>query len=220
MKNKIFWLIVALICFFGYCVYFRSHYIIGDSNGAEKIGLIAITNKDSSVCGKIRGGALLDGPSERSLQDQCYTQTAIGLKDPTICESVSDSSYSRESCYLDVAPVVNDASICKLSGPFQGMCYGYVALNTKNEKICDNVLDESSRNSCYIYFNQMVGDISICEDKINITKDKDDCYYSVVSSFFLRGIKLTPKDKQICEKITTKDVKNECLEYYNTSTNR
>ncbi len=214
LKNPLIILIVCVAIYFSYTRI--SYYHITGSVDAEKISSIAISKKDPSVCSKIRMGFdLMPMNTTSGLQDQCYTQTAKGLRDQTICERVS-ATY-RGNCYLDMASLLGDESICELSS-YQGMCYGWVASQKKDVKICDKVSDEPSRNRCYLELNQAIGDISICENKIHTTKDKDHCYYAVLLSFFQRGKQLTPTEKQICEKVVSKDIYYECLRYYTDST--
>lgn len=214
-------LIILLICFAVYYAYSRMNYyfIIGSSE-VGGVASVAIAKNDPSICDKIRKGFDLGpGPTQEELKNHCYFETAKGLKDEKICENVSGPT--KENCYLDMAYVLEDESICKFTySEYEGMCYGNIARQKKDGKICENASNESSRNRCYSDLNQMIGDISICENKIHITQDKDNCYFAVVLSFFQRDMTLTPAEKLICEKIMTQNIKDDCIRYYNDSTKR
>jgi len=210
----------AVVVIFLLIFIFRTkEYFINGSIEVHRIATIAIEQNKPSVCGKIiMIPNVMSDTTTGELRQQCYEETAKGLKDQTVCENIPELE-NRESCYLHLAWFLNDESICKFTHPtYEGMCYGAVAQQKKDEKVCESVLSESSRERCYSDLNQIIGDISICEDKIHTTEWKDHCYFSVILASSEQGDKkLTSGEKLICEKIVTPNIKDDCIRYYNDS---
>jgi len=208
-------LVIFLALYYGYTR--MTDYYISGSIDTKRIADIAIQQSDPLACSKIRTSAGSMN-STQSLQDECYMKVAKELKDKNICEKVS--TQYQHLCYLDLASILNDESLCELTDYSAGVCYGSLARKNNDVKICDKVLDESFKNRCYVEFTESTGDISICDNKINNALDKDHCYFAVVQSFFQRGKVLTATEKKICERIVSKDIYYDCLQYHYDSTNR
>jgi hypothetical protein len=218
--NKKYLLLVILVCLagiYGFTIINNDDvYNINGSDDVARISAIAIEKQDASECAKIRTSKFNLSGTSVDFQDECYSITAKTLKDKNTCEKLSTDRY-KQNCYLDMAYILNDVSVCNFTGEYLGMCYGNLASKSKNSKICENIFEESHRNRCFIEVNKVIGNKSICDNKINTTKDKDYCYFATVQSFTSKEMVLKPDIKNICENIKSEEIHKECIIYYTNS---
>ena len=101
----------------------------------------AAFNKDAKMCDKIvdKYGRDID---EKYEEAHCRGLVAVTKKDITVCDSVSDSAYSTDSCYEDFA------------------------IGTKQKSMCDKISSENGKVGCKVRFDAEHSDVSVegCKD--------------------------------------------------------
>lgn len=81
------------------------------------------------------------------LKYQCYIDIAAIKQDLTICNKLTNPTALAE-CYLAVAQTKNDTNICKLITPtlYNSLCYMRLAESQHNSSLCVNVALEDKNN--------------------------------------------------------------------------
>lgn len=206
--------IILIVLYYAYISI--GHHLIDGSSESKKVAEIALSQKDPSVCGEIRT-FFWSFNSEISLQNECYSAVAIGLREKNICENVQFGS--KKMCYLQMAHLLSDETICPLTEGLQKSCYGGVAKQKKDISICENVTDQLVKDRCYSEINEVIGDPSICENNVQSVQEKDSCYFSVIRARAYEN-KSSVSDRAVCEKIKEEDLKGRCIRYSESSTPR
>ena len=78
--------------------------------------LFAKSTKDFSLCDKIANAS--------NDYNDCYKEFSVILRDPSLCEKISDQGY-RDLCYYAYVNSYGDATLCEKSGHFKTECYKY-----------------------------------------------------------------------------------------------
>ena len=152
---------------------FQKQYLLGgnlDVSLCERVAgadaknrcyyLAAIWMNDSSSCSKI---------SNSTYRQSCV----IGLtNDLSLCERISDSQ-EKFDCYEQIAVSLKDPELCRKSGDYVDSCYQRIAQITKNETICQFILN-SSRDFCLNQVSFWKKDRTICQNIQNQFM-KDSC---------------------------------------------
>lgn len=187
----------------GYNAWLGVHYYLAsDSFDAAEISAIAIEKNDPSVCGKIKREfyiplAPAHIPSDEELQSYCYSALARSLRDTAFCQQV-DNLY-KEECYEGVA-----------EGQTQAL------IRTHDINACGRGLTQDSKDACYLELNKTLGDLAVCDEKIQSSEQKDSCYQGVIDFHLLEGRGLTPQDRLLCQRIREVRMRERCLDDYDS----
>lgn len=179
---------------------------------------------------EITGYAPQGGQTQPSTvaRDTCYIAFAINRSDASICREILTVT-SLQGCYLSVATVTGNASVCILLGTSDARtCYAQVAVAKSNPRVCDQISDEYEKGYCYSSYARDKRDASVC-DLITSVSAKDDCYANTASA--LQNVTLcsrisdlnrrdgcyfnaamNQRDASICELITNAQQKSNCLQ--------
>ena len=174
-------------------------YSIEGTLDAEEIAREAISKKDSSICEKITMPKIsfMRTQDTDSLKTTCFTNTAKGLADASICEK----SPNVDFCYHQYAVAFKDESLCKKDRNYSALCFKYISQLKNDINICNNILETDKKESCYIGFAEYSKNIEICDQNIKSIENKNSCYRVLAS---------VKKDTSICQKITNQNLREEC----------
>lgn len=87
-----------------------------------------------------------------------YRCLAIATRDFSLCTRI-DNQWGRDHCYLDLAELLKEASICSNIEekydvyPFyhwRDDCYSMLAQQKNDKSICKNIVDNKLRKECYL----------------------------------------------------------------------
>src|SRR3989344_1976720 len=108
----------------------------------ECLRVMAVKNKDASICSQINGD-YLDSKSSFWIQ-------SIEL--------------AKQNCFYEVALSKNDPSMCdEFSGKDYSDCIRPIAKARKDTSMCDKISDSEDREDCKVSAAVAIGDISLCE---------------------------------------------------------
>ncbi len=82
---------------------------------------------------------------------RCMREKAVEKRNAAICNSIPliMGSSHRERCFQDVVTKNYDSSACQyLSADDRNKCYSFIACNTGQYNLCDNIPDPSDRDRC------------------------------------------------------------------------
>ncbi len=134
-----------------------------DASGCEKLKethkdacytQVALNTNNAELCEKIQNRAITDiGKGEFSNYDECYSKIAEKRNDPLLCEKVLGNNR-KNFCYTKIATTINDETICKsISGEYStsylSQCYILIAGAKKDSSICNNILEQATKEQCY-----------------------------------------------------------------------
>ena len=97
------------------------------------------------------------------IRNECL---ALLEKNPDYCQKISEE-ISRDGCYLHVAMLSNDSSICQKPMRYKDLCQSMVARNVDG-------LDCEAYGGYCEFFAGFTGDDSVCQKMIN----GDYCYHN------------------------------------------
>ena len=118
-----------------------------------------------------------------------------------ICNKYDTIDNKREECFL-----INTK--CK-----DDLCFLEKSLFFKNETICQNIINESIKNNCVkvITFNKAIEN-AIKDDNVNLCNVYNGTELEICQdNYYLQKV-YKIKDKNLCNKITSEVLKNECLQ--------
>src|SRR3989344_3058926 len=166
MKKIIIILITLIILgVVGYSLYYfylkTNYYVVSNGADISEATGPAILKKDPSKCLKIRMPFLSryepmsPGYSEKTQIARCYTEVAVALKDPEICEK----SSGKDSCFYRIATELRDLLICQRISPFsnsEDSCYSYFLQEKGSESLCREITEaEGRRERCYSIYQSI-----------------------------------------------------------------
>ncbi len=127
---------------------------------------IAINLNDIDLCYNIKNEAL---------HDQCIDKLISEQSDSSVCGKIFRDGY-RDLCFRDLAQLKKDYKICDNIKNYtikdlNYSCYGYVALKSLDENICDLIPLKHRKNGCYSSLAIEKNDKNICD---KIIKDSED----------------------------------------------
>ena len=103
--------------------------------------------------------------NQRTLKESCYLDVAELKGDKSICEMIK-TDYRKELCYTNVVRVTGDTSICEAHEDYtrkRDDCYEDIAIAKNDESFCAEInQDYAKRDDCYIIIAYKKGDTSIC----------------------------------------------------------
>jgi hypothetical protein len=117
--------------------------------------------------------AMCQETHELFLKEMCQMVLAINNKDTFKCANPDVVSYDNQPiCYLGTAVKHNDAELCakiditqgefeedrKIKEQMRDACYAQIALNTKDESLCDNIIDSEREKECKDEFSKPVAE--------------------------------------------------------------
>lgn len=164
-----------------------------------------------------------------SFDTYCYESTFGLMKNfsESLCESFSDYT-PRTACYLKLAMIEKDFSLCeKSSGRYQ-QCSWEVAKLTKNSSLCDNLETQFEKLECLAevtgddsYCKQITSDLErgTCFIKLGKNADLKRCGEDVpienpsftYTQLCISNVALANKDISMCNLLENKEGKWRCL---------
>ena len=112
-----------------------------------KATIDGILNQDPNECQK--------APSRGV--DICLQDVARILKDPTICESLSNSNHR---CYWNLAVSMQRDDLCKFA-PFEQACR---SISKRDSSMCETISEEIERSKCYYNTAILTENMNICQN--------------------------------------------------------
>jgi len=161
--------------------------------------------EDSSTCYefpkvsyKIYSGYVYSGQPDFRLvylPDICFEKLAIKNNDYNLCKNIHETSI-QQNCllrFLRCEEVNND---------HKDECFASLGALNQNLNECDEIIDQSTRDSCYFGVSTGSGSIDGCTmiSDENETR-KDFCYYILGGKF---------QNKSVCDNIINPKTRNEC----------
>ena len=115
-------------------------------------------------------GCIQTGPGAKSVPCSDEYFEALEKLDVTICESVtglsSTEEYCRDNCIKEVAWEKGEPELCELINieaknnlgsilvPVKDFCYIHLANKLDDESLCENVVNDWSKNNCPIMLGE------------------------------------------------------------------
>lgn len=130
---------------------------------------IAINKEEHSICKRIE--------SEHK-SDECYGGIAVSKNDETLCPL---AGTAESDCYKDIAIAKKNKDICRKitdSKYTKNSCFEAIAISTTNSKDCYEIQELSSRERCLNNYAIAVGDAWVCKELSTPIK-QDICYQGV-----------------------------------------
>ena len=134
------------------------------------------------------------GPYGNSSYEHCFLAYGAAKKDVSACSNLVttngdinapdyDPKYTplsirEESCIYGVALANDDEKICANAGFFHDTCYDFFANEKKNIGLCEQIIDEGSRNECFKDVAPISDKIDNCNKIKNIKSSGGPVYYS------------------------------------------
>lgn len=136
----------------------------------------------------------------------CQQQIALQQDNFEICKEIGDENW-QDTCYYKIAVQRNDAGKCAyILDVDQNLdCVKKVAIATNNDELCDR-LSKQNKAECIFKIAAETLNADLCA---KFTDDK-----LTAGSCFLKIAKLSD-NKALCNKISVKDIKNTCTNYFN-----
>lgn len=117
----------------------------------------------------------------------------------TLCGNLRENYY-KDICYLRMAVIKNDESICYRRSNDDRVSLCISGLKRDN-KFCGNIRDTPTKSSCYLWVAYLREDPALCNNRNMIEEDRDLCYLDIA----IQKYNLT-----LCEKIKDADVREYC----------
>ncbi len=137
-------------------------------------------NVTLSECENIKKYSNIYGQDETdNAKGSCYQSLAIGNKDISLCNRISDDSYFKGTCRYYVSVAKQDLSLCdklpdQRSNISKYACYAAIGSNKHDEEICNMIPTDSlggDRSVCVQAVARVKGDCDILSGT-----GKDYCY--------------------------------------------
>lgn len=138
----------------------------------------------------------------------CITNYAKEKEDLTACNSLPE--FDNQGCIMDIAIKTKDLNLCKTlkSNDYQISCQTQIqkknAVESGNEKVCENIVGQSAKDQCYAGVAIKKGDAGVCA-KIVAVSYSTSCYTQIAKD---------KKDLQICNLISNSSDKELCLKEF------
>jgi len=164
---------------------------------------VSLAKNDQSVC---------NGIKDAEQRNSCIGQIAANKGDIHICDTITDPE-SKSACVLAAGfsatmsgktEHFQDLSICntdemKTNKELHDLCIGMVAAHTVNPDLCEQIEDESSRDTCFLALS-LLGDTSVCT-RIADDYERDSCVEIIAEG---------TRDSSLCDDIQLDELKAEC----------
>lgn len=156
-------------------MYEHSIYYVGiGSSHAQKVAKIAEKNNDPLICSKIKKGFDLGpGPGEQDMIDECYYVAGMEMNSVSFCNLMPQSQIA--GCLSSIAFRQKDVSLC---GNDTLCIFGFTQ-NGTDKSVCQNISGTDGRDLCYVGAAQFSKDLNICNDDIQSSNYKNQCYKAV-----------------------------------------
>lgn len=118
-----------------------------------------------------------------SSNDKNYCLMNLGIKEHSFyyCDQITDNStYFKETCYLEVANYKADESDCEKPElkDIRDSCFRIVAVSLNSTSICDKIINQTQMGMCLGELAFKLKDKTICEQIIDLYW-KDGCYFAL-----------------------------------------
>ena len=123
----------------------------------------ALAADDRSVCDRI--------PAGRPEKGICYASLA---KDPSLCVKVSNAIY-RENCYMRLARLTGDETLCESSGEGRDTCLKYAAQTSIRYEPCEKMKDSLEKWLCISVVARAKNNIRKCAE-VKDMQARKTCY--------------------------------------------
>ena len=176
---------------------------------------------ESLKCSKIKN---------TQFRDSCVAELAKTKNDLAVCDLIV-TSKTRGFCQEQIALQQNDVSLCAeiLDEYWQGLCYYHLAIKAEDYKTCANILEVNQNIDCVKKVAITTNNAELC-DRLS-KQNRAECLYKIATatlnadlfaqfaddqvnsgSCYLKIAKLTG-NKELCNKITIKDMRQICNGY-------
>ncbi len=135
-----------------------------------------------------------------SLEELCVSGLAAKRADASLCKKLSYDG--KRTCYLLVAQVTGNASVCAEAGAEKSNCYSEYAANANDASICEKITEIGGKDNCYSKLAMSLGDSALCE-KIKSVSQKNGCYFDMAMRL---------QDTAYCNKIMESSQQENCLQ--------
>lgn len=186
------------------------YYVIGMNKKDDKLCLKINNEKKKNFC-LIATGLVDESICKGLYQTDCYLSLAVAKRNEKLCDKIP-YSIEKDRCYQVVLSSKaiseqKEESCNNLNFEYRGGCYYGIALDKKDENICQKIGDKHDLNygKCFMNIAMIKLDENLCEKAYG---SEDICYFQ------LAEIKL---NENLCGK--TKDLKGLCFRIIATYTN-
>lgn len=148
---------------------------------------LAIKTMNSSYC-------------EKTNREQEICRQAFQEKNESICYTIG---LGRAECVEGIR--LNDSNKCNEIDSFKDPCYYYIALETQNHLLCENLSLIELKDACFFRIATEINNINICE---KMSEEKENC---------IIWIAINTNNINLCYQTGT--YQQECIEdvrYFNT----
>ncbi len=189
---------------------------------------VAIESKDDKICAEIEeeqyqqscyahyaaqvGDAwTCEKLNTQNSKDACYSDVAETTGDIRVCDKIEGRKGNLfQTCVYGVAKKTGDASVCArledestLSSEDEiDDCYYGAGYYNNKASACSAIKDEVRRDKCLVHVATENADTDICDERIDRTDYKDECY---------KQIAWKQDHPRYCEEIKDAAVKAECM---------
>lgn len=138
-------------------------------------------------------------------KDYCQEQIAEKTKDSKICDTIK-TTYWKENCYYNLGIQQNDKEFCHLitNDEQRWDCFEIIAYAANNYQLCE-YLPNPKQSGCYFQTAKRTLDFRPCE-LISEEIIQDSCLINVAKKGNL---------PELCQKIGYKEIKANCIQYFN-----
>jgi len=136
-------------------------------------------------------------------KNACTAFVAKHTGDASICKNIEDDTFNSDLCYKDAAINSNESDNCQgiQLQTTKNECYTTIALALSDSEICKEMPDTPS-SLCFKAIAEKTNDIELCGE-ITESVSKNACRLSIAVAI---------GEKEYCEFISLKTIKDKCLE--------
>jgi hypothetical protein len=169
------------------------------------LGKVSLARQDQSICSGIK---------DAGQRDYCLASVAATKGDIRICNAIADADDKARCINLvGMTALISEKgdrdyyrnlSVCntdtmRASAESRDLCIMMVAARNINPDLCEQVLDEDSRNTCLLVLS-LTGDTSVCT-RIGDDYMRDSCFKIIAEG---------TKDLELCDDIQNEELAAEC----------
>jgi hypothetical protein len=178
------------------------HRLLNQDDKSACYTIVARTTEDPPVCEMVQDVAQ---------KDFCYLIVAKASQDLSACDRIragnlpEELQVTKEYCYMGVALVKKEPSICESLQNNQDLCYYLVAKARQDPALCDIISDDKASEvtmyDCYTDIAVARKDLSVCDGMDMQQFYKDGCY---------TGVAKAAQNITICDGIINEEARELC----------
>ncbi len=116
-----------------------------DSIDDDKKHCLALANRSESECKELK---------EDYQKARCISDIAEIKKDISLCDKIKNDynvpDFEINNCYMTVAVATNNLQLCDKSGNNYNNCVIQIAVNSRDENICEKISGNQEKDGCYL----------------------------------------------------------------------